>query len=245
MDRRRVYPGDDQWERPPVGQPVRTDGGIFTVMPGGLGKWEATPQPPRTKLAAPRAMPRMPQQTAVPSVPQRASRPTLTPAPKPVVAPQAEERTRIFKPLAAHKVPTAARAVAEHAIKHGLALHGLPPSMVELQWVQRLAPGATVMYEGEFRADAERWGTTRSAGPDGRQVSIVLRHDLPLEDLALTALHEAFHAVQYLTAPLVMRDGGLLTQVEHQAEAFARQHLRDLRGLIESFQRPKRVGPRS
>jgi hypothetical protein len=135
--------------------------------------------------------------------------------------------------------------VVEHAIKHGLALHGLPPSMVALQWIQRLAPGATVMEADEFRAEAQRYGSTRVAGPDGHQVSIVLRHDLPLEELALTALHEAYHAVQYLTAPLVMRDGSLLTQAEHQAETFARQHLRDLKGLIESFRRPARGVARS
>lgn len=151
---------------------------------------------------------------------------------------------RIFKHSPADRVPTAAHAVAEHALRHALALHGLQPSQIELQWITRLAPGASVMYDGEFHGPSTMTGKTLSDGHDGRTVTIFLRHDVPLELIAETALHEAFHAVQFLYAPLGMRDDTFKAQIEAQAEAFAARHLRDLKGLMASFQSPKRARSR-
>lgn len=166
--------------------------------------------------------------------------PTMSPAAtRP--APPPEEATRIFKHVAADTVPTATRAVAEHAIRHALTLHGLPPSVVELQWVQRLAPGATRWADDEFRAPHDMGGKTRSDGHDGRQVTIMLRKDLPLQQIAETALHEAYHSVQYLRAPLAMRHDALSEQVEWQAQEFTRSHLRELEGLIDSFRMKRRA----
>lgn len=229
MDRRRAYPWEDQRVRREVTQPDRFTGeGTFTLMPGGLGKWEATPEPPRAKPTTPVPLPRVTQKAPVSS------------APKPTATPTKEEATRVFKSVPADTVPTVTRAVAEYAIKHALTLHGFQPSMIALQWAQRLAPGATVLYDGEFRGPSEMTGKTRSEEHDLRTVTIILRHDLPLELIAETALHEAFHAVQFLHAPIGMRNDALKAQVEEQAEAFAARHLRDLKGLIASFQRPQR-----
>lgn len=234
MDRRRAHPWEDQWVRREVTQPDRFTGeGTFTLMPGGLGKWEATPEPPRATSSAPAPVPRAIQRVPVPS------------APNPPATPPKDEVTRIFKSVTADTVPTATRAVAEYAIKHALYLHGFQPSMIALQWMQRLAPGATVFCDDEFRGPHNMAGKTRSDGHDGRTVTIILRHDLPLETIAETALHEGFHAVQFLHTPIGMRHDALKVQVEQQAQEFAARHLRDLQGVLASFLRPKRVCSRS
>jgi len=159
--------------------------------------------------------------------------------------PATDEVLRIFKYSPADTVPTTARAVAEYAIKHALYLHGFQPSMIELQWMQRLASGATVFCDDEFHGPHNMAGKTRSDGHDGRTVTIILRHDLPLETIAETALHEAFHAMQFLHTPIGMRNDALKVQVEQQAQEFAARHLRDLQGVLASFLRPKRVCSRS
>lgn len=228
MDRRRAYPWEDPVERPLTRQAgkvtVHPDGSRVTIKPDGLVRWDAAPQ---TQTAARPPVPRAIQQAPVSSVP-------IPPA-----IPLKEETTRIFTYTPAEEVSTAARAVAEYAIKHALYLHGLQPSMIALQWMQRLAPGATLLYDGEVRGPHNMAGKTRSDGHDGRTVTIILRHDLPLETIAETALHEAFHAVQYLHTPIGMRHDALKVQAEQQAQEFAARHLLDLKGVLAAFPRAR------
>lgn len=229
MDRlRRAYPWDVHRDRQQVRQSDRfTNKGRFTLMPGGLGKWEATPAPPHATTPMPAPAPRAIQQAPVSSVPK----PTATPA--------KEETTRVFAYTPAGEVASAARAVAEHAIRHALNLHGLQPSQIALSWMQRLAPGATVMSDSEFHGPHNMAGKTRSDGHDGRTVTILLRHDLPLKLIAETALHEAFHAVQYLHTPVGMRNDAIKAQGEQQAQEFAARHLLALRGVLAACSRTR------
>lgn len=242
MDRRRLHSWDAPLERPlsrQAGQvTVHSDGSRVTIKPDGLAKWEAAPQ---RRMAARR--PPAPRVSPAPPAPTPRSAQRMTPAPPAPTrhaTPPKGEVTRVFENVAADTVPTAARAVADAAIRQTLAAHGFSLDQVRLQWMQRLAPGATRLYDDEFYGPHNMAGKTRSDGHDGRTVTIILRHDLPLETIAETALHEAFHAVQYLHAPLGMRDTAISKQAEQQAQEFARSHLRDIQGLLRTLQ-PRRA----
>lgn len=224
-------------------------GGFFRVKPDGLGEWRSElpagavvrhPSRHVTRAATPPARP-VTRQT----LPQPGARvPILTQRPEfrarsPILSPPPvrEESTRVYKVVDTATVPSATRMIAEYAVKHALTLHGVPPDAVRIQWVQRLAPGASRMHADEWYGPATMGGKTRSESHDGRQITISLLRDLPPEHAAEVGLHEGFHAVQYLRAPLAMRDPATFRQTEEQAQEFGKRHLGDLRGLLGSLRR--------
>lgn len=233
-------------------------GGWFTLKADGSAMWSATyptsadlaasrTRPSRTTHAAPRPAPPAPTRQALPRPIPRVTPSAITISNETrevirrVADPPKYEATRIFKHAAADTVPAATRAVASYAIRHALTLHGLPPDSVTLRWFTRLGPGATKMGGDEFHGPATMAGKTVSDGADGRTVTIFLKSDLSFRDTAETALHEGYHSIQYLMAPIGMRDAAILAQSEAMAQEFARSHLRDLDGLINSFQGRRRA----
>jgi len=228
-------------------------GGWFTLGADGSAMWSATyptpaelaavrARPSRQTHAAPRPLPQAPTRQALPGpIPRVTSHPPLTISDetRQVIRrhadPPKNEVTRIFKHVAADTVPAPSRAIAEHAIMRAMNLYGYQRSMVQLRWCIQLAPGATVMYAGEFRGPQNMAGKTLSDGHDGRQVTITLRKDLPLETIAEVGLHEGYHACQYLKAPWTMRDEAMNTQAEQMAQEFARAQMLHLRWLINSL----------
>jgi len=216
---------------------------LVRVNADGIEHWTTLPTPPTTRAAGrdhhSNAVTRQPSRSGV-----YAPIPTVSEETRQVLRrhvygtnrPTGEECTRVFQRVDAATVPAGVRMIAEHAVNHALRVHGVPPDAVRIQWVQQLAPGASKMAADELYGHAHALGWTRPDAGDGRQPTIFLRRDLTVEAAAETGLHEGFHAVQYLTAPLAMRDAAMRQQAEQQALAFGKTHLSALGGLLGSLQ---------
>jgi hypothetical protein len=128
------------------------------------------------------------------------------------------------------EVSATARAVADLAIRHTLTTYGLSLDDVTVQWFRRAAHGE----QGFLTREAIRGKCHHDAATG--QTTIAIFETQPPEKVADSALHEAFHAVQYRFNPLHMHhDVETQRQAEQEANHFSRTHLSALRWFFMSL----------
>lgn len=128
------------------------------------------------------------------------------------------------------EVSATARAVADLAIRFTLTKYGLPPDAARVEWFRRASPGEL----GFLTREAIRGKCQHDAATG--QTTIAIFETQPPEKVADSALHEAFHAVQYRFNPHGMHgDKDTQRQAEQEANHFSRTHLSALNWFFMSL----------